>query len=208
MTAMKHAIERFMGYLRYERNASPDTRCAITSVTWNNFMKFLTPPGDSRTPAYQGGPSHYSRIHGLAVRAPPAEGIRGAQARRHADIFQILHARGICDPESGAACEHAQDSQAGPPLLSAEELNNFLDQPTRAGSELSRQSAAVPRRVAATLKSRYGRSAGGETRPRNSQSCSTHPACASVSLVGLECGQTWIVVGKWFVSWARDVRSA
>src|ERR1700691_852369 len=50
--AMRQAIEEFLRYLRYERNASPETigdyRCDI-----EQFAQFLTPPGEPTMPLDQ-----------------------------------------------------------------------------------------------------------------------------------------------------------
>ena len=43
---MQPAIEKFMGYLRYERNASPAT-IAHYRIDLEQFRDFLTPPGES-----------------------------------------------------------------------------------------------------------------------------------------------------------------
>ncbi len=49
---MKEAIEKFVGYLRYERNASPNT---IRDYRFNveQFREFLTPPGEPTMPLDQ-----------------------------------------------------------------------------------------------------------------------------------------------------------
>ncbi|MGB7308129.1 MAG: site-specific integrase, partial [Candidatus Acidiferrales bacterium] len=42
---MKHVIERFIQYLRYERNASPETIREYRRDT-EQFAAFVTPPGE------------------------------------------------------------------------------------------------------------------------------------------------------------------
>src|SRR5579872_5218011 len=52
MTSLKDAIERFINYLRYERNASPDTlRNYFRDL--EQFREFLTPPGESTLPLHK-----------------------------------------------------------------------------------------------------------------------------------------------------------
>jgi integrase/recombinase XerC len=46
---MKDVIERFIGYLRYERNASPET-VADYGADVRLFQQFLTPPGEATLP--------------------------------------------------------------------------------------------------------------------------------------------------------------
>src|SRR5580698_11610431 len=52
MTSMKDAVARFANYLRYERNASPDTlRNYLCDL--EQFREFVTPPGESSLPLHK-----------------------------------------------------------------------------------------------------------------------------------------------------------
>lgn len=49
---MEHVIQRFLGYLRYERNASPET-IRHYAIDVEQFRAFLTPPGETTMPLEQ-----------------------------------------------------------------------------------------------------------------------------------------------------------
>jgi integrase/recombinase XerC len=130
MTAMKHAIERFMGYLRYERNASPDTlRNYFRDL--EQFREFLTPPGESALPLAKVDHRIIREYMGLLYerRLQKASVARKLAAMR--TFFKFCMREGYVTQNPAKLVSTPKIPKRVPRVLSAEELNNFLDRLAR-----------------------------------------------------------------------------
>jgi integrase/recombinase XerC len=123
---MKQAIERFIQYLRYERNASPHTIREYRRDT-QQFAAFVTPPGED--------PLTFSEIDHRIVREYVGmmynRGLeRASVARRLASLrtfFKYCVREKYTTQNPARLVKTPKLPKRVPRVLTAEELNNFLD---------------------------------------------------------------------------------
>ncbi len=143
MTSMKDAIGRFINYLRYERNASPDTlrnyRCDL-----EQFGEFLAPPGESALPLHKIDHRIIREYIGLLFdrRLQKSSVARKLAAMR--SFFKFCVREKYVSANPARLVSTPKLPKRVPRVLSAEELNNFLDR--LASGELSRKGAREQRR--------------------------------------------------------------
>ena len=116
---MKRIIEKFIAYLRYERNVSSNTIREYRRDT-QQFAEFLTPPGAEDAHLDRDRSPHGERVRELDVRPTLGKDVDCAKAGVVEDILQILHARkaGAREPgafrtqtEAAKACAAGSDSR-------------------------------------------------------------------------------------------------
>jgi integrase/recombinase XerC len=123
---MKQIIERFIQYLRYERNVSPDTIREYRRDI-QQFEAFLTPPGE-KTPALGTVDHRVVREYVGSMYERKLE--RASVARRLASLRTFFK---FCVREKFVAQNPARLvatpklAKRVPHVLTAEELNGFLD---------------------------------------------------------------------------------
>jgi integrase/recombinase XerC len=123
---MKQVIEQFIGYLRYERNASPQTIREYRRDT-EQFAAFVTPPGE-QPPAISAIDHHVVREYVGMMYDRGLE--RASVARRLASLRTFFK---YCVREKHATQNPARLvktpklAKRVPRVLTAEELNDFLD---------------------------------------------------------------------------------
>ncbi|HEX4003087.1 MAG TPA: tyrosine recombinase XerC [Candidatus Acidoferrales bacterium] len=146
---MKRAIEMFMGYLRYERNASPETIREYKRDT-EQFAAFVTPPGEE--------PPAISAIDHRVVREYAGmmydRGLEKASvARRLASLrtfFKYCVREKHTTQNPARLVKTPKLGRRVPRVLTAEELNNFLDTLGETPAALkSRSKKRTPRSVEA-----------------------------------------------------------
>jgi len=123
---MKEYIQRFIDYLRYERNVSPDTIVEYRRDTMQ-FAEFLAPPGTVAPPL--------SDIDHRMVREYVAwmydRGLeRASVARRLASLrtfFKYCVREKWCSQNPARLVATPKLPKRLPQILTAEELNGFLD---------------------------------------------------------------------------------
>jgi integrase/recombinase XerC len=123
---MKPVIERFIQYLRYERNASPDTIREYRR-DMEQFAEFLTPPG-AKAPAIAEIDHRMVREYVGAMYEQKLE--RSTVARRLASLrtFFRFCVREKLTPQNPARLVATPKlPKRIPHVLTAEELNGFLD---------------------------------------------------------------------------------
>lgn len=123
---MHEALERFMGYLRYERNASPAT-IHDYHVDLSQFVKFVTPPGE-KTLAPSDVDHHVVRefVSWLYDRKLEKVSI----ARKLAALrtfFKFCVREGLAKQNPARLVGTPKLPKRVPRILSAEEINAFLD---------------------------------------------------------------------------------
>jgi integrase/recombinase XerC len=123
---MKRAIERFILYLRYERNASPQTIREYRRDT-QQFAAFVTPPGED-SPALNAIDHRIVREY---VGMMYDRGLdRASVARRLASLrtfFKFCVREGYTTQNPARLVKTPKLARRVPRVLTAEELNDFLD---------------------------------------------------------------------------------
>jgi integrase/recombinase XerC len=143
MTSIQDAIGRFIKYLRYERNASPDTlRNYLCDL--DQFREFLMPPGEPALPLLKIDHRIIREYIGLLYdrRLQKSSVARKLAAMR--SFFKFCVREKYVEANSARLVSTPKLPKRVPRVLSAEELNNFLDR--LASGELSRKGAREQRR--------------------------------------------------------------
>jgi len=123
---MKQHIDRFIEYLRYERNASPNTiREYRRDVT--QFMQFLTPPGEKTMPL-----SHVDHrvIREFVGWSYDQKLEKSSVARKLAALrtfFKFCVREGLVKQNPARLVSTPKLPKRVPRVLTAEEMNGFLD---------------------------------------------------------------------------------
>lgn len=142
---MKEAIERFLGYLRAVRNASPKT-IENYGLDLEQFLKYLSPPGaeppaltqiDHRTIREYLGHLHDQHLQ------------KSSMARKLSTLrsfFKFCSREGLVMDNPARLVATPKLPKRLPSVVSAEELNGFLDTLAEAKSErVSRAPGKPPR---------------------------------------------------------------
>ena len=123
---MKEAIEKFLNYLRYERNASPHTlRCYRTDLLL--FLAFVTPPGEK--------PLSLSAVDHLVIREFSAylhdQGLQKSSIGRRLaalrSFFKFCVREHMVRQNPARLVAMPKLPKRLPVVLTAEEMNTFLD---------------------------------------------------------------------------------
>jgi integrase/recombinase XerC len=153
--AMKDAIGRFIAYLRYERNASPDTlRNYFRDL--EQFREFLTPPGEPTLPLHKVDHRIIREYIGLLYdrRLQKSSVARKLAAMR--SFFKFCMREGYVAQNPARLVSTPKLPKRVPRVLSAEELNAFLDRLacgdlSRKGSHEQRKRSTPKREAGAVL---------------------------------------------------------
>jgi integrase/recombinase XerC len=133
-TEMKELIEKFMQYLRYERNVSPETIREYRRDT-TQFAEFLAPPG-TKTPAISEIDHRVVREYVGWMYDRKLE--RASVARRLASLrtfFKYCVREKHCTQNPARLVSTPKLPKRVPQILTAEELNGFLDSLGEAGAK-------------------------------------------------------------------------
>jgi integrase/recombinase XerC len=123
---MKDIIEKFIGYLRYEKNASP---CTIREYRRDisEFRDFLTPPGEITLPLEQ---VDHKIIREFVSSMYDRNLERSSIARHLAALrtfFKFCMREGLASQNPARLVSSPKLPKRVPRVLSAEEMNAFLD---------------------------------------------------------------------------------
>ena len=124
--AMKHIIDRFIGFLRYERNASP---CTIREYRRDitQFFDFLTPPGEKTMPLHE---IDHKIIREYVSSMYDQQLQRSSIARHLASLrtfFKFCMREGLAKQNPARLVSSPKLPKRVPRVLTAEEMNAFLD---------------------------------------------------------------------------------
>jgi integrase/recombinase XerC len=124
--SMKQLVDKFIGYLRYEKNASPHTiREYRRDMT--QFFAFLTPPGEKTLPLAQ---IDHRIIREYASSLYDQNLERSSIARRLASLrtfFKFCIREGLTKQNPARLVSSPRLPRRLPHVLTAEEMNAFLD---------------------------------------------------------------------------------
>lgn len=123
---MKDIVEKFIGYLRYEKNASP---CTIREYRRDiaQFCQFLTPPGEKMLPLNK---VDHKVIREFVSSLYDRNMQRSSIARHLAALrtfFKFCMREGLAKQNPARLVSSPKLPKRLPRILSAEEMNAFLD---------------------------------------------------------------------------------
>ncbi|MGA8145411.1 MAG: tyrosine recombinase XerC [Candidatus Acidiferrales bacterium] len=143
---MKQMIEKFVDYLRYERNASPNTIREYRRDL-QQFMAFLTPPGEKVMPL---GHIDHRVIREFVGWSYDQKLEKSSVARKLAALrtfFKYCVREGVVKQNPARLVSTPKLPKRVPRVITAEEMNAFLDNILSAGAAApKRKRPASPRR--------------------------------------------------------------
>ncbi len=123
---MKQHIDRFIDYLRYERNASPNTIREYRRDV-SQFMQFLTPPGEKTMPL---GHVDHRVIREFVGWSYDQKLEKSSVARKLAALrtfFKFCVREGVVKQNPARLVSTPKLPKRVPRVITAEEMNGFLD---------------------------------------------------------------------------------
>ena len=140
---MKQVIEKFIEYLRYERNASPDTIREYRRDI-EQFHEFLTPPG-AKTPAV--GEIDHNLVREYVSWMYDRRLEKASIARRLSSLrtfFRFCMREKLAKQNPARLVSTPKLAKRVPRVLTAEELNGFLDNLGSNGEQSRRARKLTP----------------------------------------------------------------
>ena len=123
---MKQHIDKFIDYLRYERNASPNTiREYRRDVT--QFMQFLTPPGEKTMPLAQVDHRVIREFVGWSYDQKLEKSSVARKLAALRTFFKFCVREGVVKQNPARLVSTPKLPRRVPRVITAEEMNGFLD---------------------------------------------------------------------------------
>ena len=123
---MKQHIDKFIDYLRYERNASPNTiREYRRDVT--QFMQFLTPPGEKTMPLAQVDHRVIREFVGWSYDQKLEKSSVARKLAALRTFFKFCVREGAVKQNPARLVSTPKLPKRVPRVITAEEMNGFLD---------------------------------------------------------------------------------
>jgi integrase/recombinase XerC len=123
---MKQHIDKFIEYLRYERNASPNTiREYRRDIT--QFMQFLTPPGEKTMPLAHVDHRVIREFVGWSYDQKLEKSSVARKLAALRTFFKFCVREGIVKQNPARLVSTPKLPKRVPRVLTAEEMNGFLD---------------------------------------------------------------------------------
>jgi integrase/recombinase XerC len=123
---MKQHIDRFVAYLRYERNASPNTiREYRRDIT--QFMQFLTPPGEKTMPLAHVDHRVIREFVGWSYDQKLEKSSVARKLAALRTFFKFCVREGVVKQNPARLISTPKLPRRVPRVLTAEEMNGFLD---------------------------------------------------------------------------------
>ena len=123
---MKQQIDRFIDYLRYERNASPNTiREYRRDVT--QFMQFLTPPGETTMPLAHVAHRVIREFVGWSYDQKLEKSSVARKLAALRTFFKFCVREGVVKQNPARLVSTPKLPKRVPRVITAEEMNGFLD---------------------------------------------------------------------------------
>jgi integrase/recombinase XerC len=123
---MKQHIDKFIDYLRYERNASPNTiREYRRDVT--QFMQFLTPPGEKTMPLAQVDHRVIREFVGWSYDQKLEKSSVARKLAALRTFFKYCVREGVVKQNPARLVSTPKLPKRVPRVITAEEMNGFLD---------------------------------------------------------------------------------
>jgi integrase/recombinase XerC len=142
---MKQHIDRFIDYLRYERNASPNTiREYRRDVT--QFMQFLTPPGEKTMPLAQVDHRVIREFVGWSYDQKLEKSSVARKLAALRTFFKFCVREGVVKQNPARLVSTPKLPKRVPRVITAEEMNGFLDNILGGSASAKRERPAKPRK--------------------------------------------------------------
>jgi integrase/recombinase XerC len=123
---MKQHIDRFIEYLRYERNASPNTiREYRRDIT--QFMQFLTPPGEKTMPLAHVDHRVIREFVGWSYDQKLEKSSVARKLAALRTFFKFCVREGVVKQNPARLVSTPKLPKRVPRVITAEEMNGFLD---------------------------------------------------------------------------------
>src|SRR6201984_1554503 len=141
---MKQHIDKFIDYLRYEHNPSPNTiREYRRDVT--QFMQFLTPPGEKTMPLAQVDHRVIREFVGWSYDQKLEKSSVARKLAALRTFFKFCVREGVVKQNPARLVSTPKLPKRVPRVITAEEMNGFLDNILGGDAAAKRKRRAKPR---------------------------------------------------------------
>jgi integrase/recombinase XerC len=141
---MKQHIDRFIDYLRYERNASPNTIREYRRDV-SQFMQFLTPPGEKTMPLAHVDHRVIREFVGWSYDQKLEKSSVARKLAALRTFFKFCVREGVVKQNPARLVSTPKLPKRVPRVITAEEMNGFLDNILGGDAAAKRKRRATPR---------------------------------------------------------------
>ena len=141
---MKQHIDRFIDYLRYERNASPNTIREYRRDV-SQFMHFLTPPGEKTMPLAHVDHRVIREFVGWSYDQKLEKSSVARKLAALRTFFKFCVREGVVKQNPARLVSTPKLPKRVPRVITAEEMNGFLDNILGGDAATKRKRCAKPR---------------------------------------------------------------
>jgi len=141
---MKQHIDRFIDYLRYERNASPNTIREYRRDV-SQFMQFLTPPGEKTMPLAHVDHRVIREFVGWSYDQKLEKSSVARKLAALRTFFKFCVREGVVKQNPARLVSTPKLPKRVPRVITAEEMNGFLDNILGGDAATKRKRRAKPR---------------------------------------------------------------
>jgi integrase/recombinase XerC len=141
---MKQHIDRFVAYLRYERNASPNTIREYRRDV-SQFMQFLTPPGEKTMPLAHVDHRVIREFVGWSYDQKLEKSSVARKLAALRTFFKFCVREGVVKQNPARLVSTPKLPKRVPRVITAEEMNGFLDNILGGDAATRRKRRAKPR---------------------------------------------------------------
>ena len=142
--SMKQNIDRFIDYLRYERNASPNTIREYRRDV-SQFMQFLTPPGEKTMPLAHVDHRVIREFVGWSYDQKLEKSSVARKLAALRTFFKFCVREGVVKQNPARLVSTPKLPKRVPRVITAEEMNGFLDNILGGDAAAKRKRRAKPR---------------------------------------------------------------
>jgi integrase/recombinase XerC len=142
--SMKQHIDRFIDYLRYERNASPNTIREYRRDV-SQFMQFLTPPGEKTMPLAHVDHRVIREFVGWSYDQKLEKSSVARKLAALRTFFKFCVREGVVKQNPARLVSTPKLPKRVPRVITAEEMNGFLDNILGGDAAAKRKRRATPR---------------------------------------------------------------
>ena len=142
---MKQHIDRFIDYLRYERNASPNTIREYRRDV-SQFMQFLTPPGEKTMPLAHVDHRVIREFVGWSYDQKLEKSSVARKLAALRTFFKFCVREGVVKQNPARLVSTPKLPKRVPRVITAEEMNGFLDNILGGSASAKRERPAKPRK--------------------------------------------------------------
>ena len=141
---MKQHIDRFIDYLRYERNASPNTIREYRRDV-SQFMQFLTPPGEKTMPLAHVDHRVIREFVGWSYDQKLEKSSVARKLAALRTFFKFCVREGVVKQNPARLVSTPKLPKRVPRVITAEEMNGFLDNILGGDAAAKRKRLSKPR---------------------------------------------------------------